>query len=102
MIATAVAVKEHFDERMVRPSVCIAAYVPVLASLLNKTGYASDSAENAAAFTRTRSLNWVFPKDCAVRQTILDRYQMTPFRNDDFVRLAAARGADHPCCRCWR
>ncbi len=94
MIATAVA-KEHFDERMVRPLYASRlAHVPVLASLLNKTGYASDSAENAAALLEQGHLIAVFPEGLRGSGKLFwDRYQMTPFRNDDFVRLALRHAA---------
>lgn len=94
MIATAVA-KEHFDERMVRPLYASQlATVPVLSTLLNKTGYASDSAENGDTLLEQGNLVAVFPEGLRGSGKLFwDRYQMARFRNDNFVRLALRHNA---------
>jgi 1-acyl-sn-glycerol-3-phosphate acyltransferase len=94
MISTAVAT-EHFDERMVRPLYASRlSSVPVLASLLNKTGYASDSAENADSLLEQGNLIAVFPEGLRGSGKLFwDRYQMAPFNNDNFVKLALRHGA---------
>jgi 1-acyl-sn-glycerol-3-phosphate acyltransferase len=94
MIATAVSV-EHSDNRMVRP--LYASWVskmPLLSSLLNKSGYTSDSAENATNLLEQEQLIAMFPEGTSGSSKLIwDRYQMTPFRNADFAKLALQKDA---------